>query len=75
MKKSPKDKRSSEFFQRLKGENKIRLALELTDLALEVLIAGIKERQPSLGLKAQRQEVERCLWDVPSRVLGPSFRL
>lgn len=61
-------------FKRLSGGKKVRMGFELTDVALEMLIAGIKGREPHLGLKALRQEVERCLWDVPSRVSGPSFK-
>jgi hypothetical protein len=61
-------------FKKLSGADKVWIGFELTDIALEVLIAGIKGREPHLGLKALRQEVERCLWDVPSRVSGPSFR-
>jgi hypothetical protein len=61
-------------FKKLSGAEKVRIGFELTDIALEILIAGIKGREPYLGLKALRQEVERCLWEIPSRVSGPSFR-
>ncbi len=61
-------------FKKLSGVDKVRIGFELTDVALEILIAGIKGREPNQGLKALRQEVERCLWDIPSRVSGPSFR-
>ena len=61
-------------FRKLNGADKIRMGFELTDTALEILMTGIRGREPHLGLKALRQEIERCLWDVPSRVSGPSFR-
>ena len=62
-------------FKKLRGAEKVRMGFDLTDVALEMLVAGIKGREPHLGRKALRQEVERCLWDVPSKVSGPSFRL
>ena len=61
-------------FKKLSGVEKVRMGFDLTDVALEVLVAGIKGRESHLGRKALSQEVERCLWDVPSKVLGPSFR-
>jgi hypothetical protein len=68
------DSKTLKAFKKLSGADKVRMGFELTDVSLEILIAGIKAREPNLGLKALRQEVERCLWDVPSRVSGPSFR-
>jgi hypothetical protein len=68
------DTKTLKAFKKLSGADKVRMGFELTDVSLEILIAGIKAREPNLGLKALRQEVERCLWDVPSRVSGPSFR-
>ncbi len=68
------DSKTLKAFKKLSGADKVRMGFELTDVSLEILIAGIKAREPKQGLKALRQEVERCLWDVPSRVSGPSFR-
>lgn len=66
--------RDGQGFTRLSGVKKFRMGFDVTDLALEILIAGIKRRDPHLDRQALLQEIQRCLWDGPSKVLGASFR-
>ncbi len=60
--------------KKLKPDQRLRMGFEMTDMAVEILIAGIKAREPQIGSRELRDEMGRCLWDVPARVSGPSFR-